>query len=103
MKQFVFLNDKQKLEEFCRNNKIAFLGLFGSHARGEAGPGSDLDLLVDFAQPVSYFDLLGVEEELTRRLHVSVDLLTRNAVSPYVKPYIERDLVTLYERSKRLS
>lgn len=103
MKQFVFLNDKKKLGEFCQKNKIAFLALFGSYARGEAERRSDLDLLVDFTQPVSYFDLLDVEDELERRLHVPVDLLSRNAVSPYVKPYIERDLVTLYERSKRLS
>jgi len=59
--------DKDYLEAFCRRHRIKRLSLFGSALRGELGPDSDIDLLVEFepdARP-SLFDVGGMMHELT--------------------------------------
>lgn len=50
--------------------------MFGSVARGEDGPDSDVDLLVEFAQEASLFDQLGLELELAQILGVCVDVMS---------------------------
>jgi len=68
---------------------VARLGLFGSFVRDEAGPDSDVDLLVDFAVGRKDFDgffaLLDFLEELLGR---DVELLTRPGLSSHVGPHI---------------
>lgn len=69
------------------------LALFGSVARGEAGPRSDLDVLVEFdgaATLDAFMDLRDLLERLTER---RVDLVTDRAVKPLLRPHIERDLI----------
>jgi hypothetical protein len=65
------------------------LGLFGSFVRGEQGPDSDIDLLVEFAPGQKTFDnfmqLAFFLEELFRR---RVELVTPESMSPYFRPYI---------------
>ena len=81
----------------CRQKLSAFhvksLAVFGSVARGEARPDSDIDVLVEFDGPArfdSYMDLKLFLEELLGR---PVDLLTRNGVRPELRPYVEREAV----------
>lgn len=84
-----------------QHNGIAYLGLFGSHARGEASKNSDVDLLVDHLpdSPInSLFDHMGVEELLEELLQQKVDLVTKQSIHPYIKKYVYRDLKALYER-----
>lgn len=50
--------------------------LFGSAARGEDRPGSDIDLLVDFDAESSLFDLIRLTRELEKRLGVHVDVVS---------------------------
>lgn len=74
--------------------------LFGSVARGEARPDSDIDLLVelrelDDAPPIGFFGLLRLERELTSLLGRRVELATR--LKPVVQEEAERDMVVLYE------
>lgn len=60
---------------------VASLALFGSVARNQAGPGSDVDLLVEFARPITLFDLVAVQQYLERCLGVPrVDLVPRDSV-----------------------
>jgi predicted nucleotidyltransferase len=62
---------------------VASLALFGSVARDEAGPGSDVDLLVEFARPITLFDLVAVQQYLERCLGVPhVDVVPRDSVYP---------------------
>ncbi|MBI5016370.1 MAG: nucleotidyltransferase family protein [Deltaproteobacteria bacterium] len=82
----------------CGVRRVA---LFGSFARGEEAPGSDVDILVDLKRPGERPRLglkwFAVEEELGRRLGRDVELVTEASLSPYVRPYVEKDMVTLYE------
>jgi predicted nucleotidyltransferase len=68
---------------------VRSLALFGSVARGEATDKSDVDLLVEFDRPISYFDLFHVEDELRRCLGgAEVDLVLRDAVIDELKATI---------------
>ncbi len=62
---------------------VASLALFGSVARDEAGPDSDVDVLVEFGRPITLFDLVAVQQHLERCLGVRrVDLVPRDSVYP---------------------
>lgn len=75
--------------------------LFGSLARGDEGPASDVDLLVALRPPgqrpplgLRWFEL---EQDLGQLLGREVEMVTEEALSPYIRPYVERDSVVLYE------
>jgi len=72
---------------------IRELGMFGSYARNEQRPYSDLDILVTFGEPVTLFDLVSLENELTNRLGVEVDLVTKDSLKPRVASRVTEDVV----------
>lgn len=65
--------------------------VFGSEARGEARPSSDLDLLVDMADDRSLLDLVGLGQELEDLLGRRVDVLTPASVHPRLRARIMAD------------
>ncbi len=85
------------LIQVCRENDATMVGLFGSAARGEATAGSDIDLVVRFSKPKSLLELVGLERRLSARLNRKVDLLTQDAISPYLRETIMQDLKIIYE------
>lgn len=78
---------KEKIAEFCRCNHIRKLSLFGSFLRGDFGPKSDIDLLVEFetGHTPGLFGLAGMEIELTKLLGRKVDLRTAQDLSRYFR------------------
>jgi predicted nucleotidyltransferase len=79
-------------------NKIS---VFGSFARGDDTPESYIDILLDLKLPgqrpslgLKWFSL---EQELMRVLGREVELVIQSAMSPYTRPYAERDMVLLYD------
>lgn len=99
MNTIEFFADTKAVEAFCKQYDIAYLAVFGSCARGQEKPDSDIDVLVEFKQPVTYFDLLTAEQELSRKVKKKVDLVTKRAISSRIRPYIEHDLIAFYEKS----
>ncbi len=91
--------DVTQLEDICQRNDIVFLGLFGSFARGDFTPESDVDLLVRFSTPKSLLDLARIEREMSERLGRPVDLVTEAALSPYLKERILATVQTIYEKA----
>ncbi|GBE18525.1 nucleotidyltransferase domain protein [archaeon BMS3Abin16] len=73
------------------------IAVFGSYARGEQNPKSDLDLLVEFKDRKSLLDLVGMEMDLTDTLGTKVELLTEKSISPYLIGKIKKEAVVLYE------
>lgn len=92
------LLNKRKLERFCRDNDITYLGLFGSYARGEERKDSDIDILVDFSETKSLFEIADTQIFLEENTGKSVDLVLKDCIKPELKPYINKDLITLYEK-----
>mgnify|MGYP002777753122 CR=1 FL=1 len=74
------------------------VGVFGSYARGEEKPTSDLDILVhlDYSLRPSLFDLARIQENLSGALGIPVDLVTDRALSPHMKPYVQRDISYIF-------
>jgi len=68
------------------------IGVFGSYARGEERADSDLDLLVWFSEQHSLLGLIRMERELSELLGVKIDLLTEQAISPYLIDRIRKEL-----------
>ena len=68
------------------------IGLFGSYAHGTAESGSDVDIIVEMAEPTfdHYMDLKFYLEEL---FGTNVDLVLADTIKPRLKPYIDRDLI----------
>ena len=74
---------------------VTRLALFGSVARGTASAGSDVDLLVDFDGPATSSRYFGVQFYLEDLLGCPVDLVTVKALRPRLRPFVERDAVTI--------
>jgi len=72
---------------------VRSLDLFGSVARGEAGPQSDVDLLVDFDKAVGLFHFFRVQRRLEEMLGCRVDLVMRDAVKPQLRERIFAEAV----------
>jgi uncharacterized protein len=75
-----------------QNYPINKLGLFGSYARNQAVESSDIDILVEFSQPVG-FEFIDLAAELEELLHHKVDLVSRKGIKTALWPYIEKDLI----------
>jgi predicted nucleotidyltransferase len=76
-----------------RSFGVRRIGLFGSVLRGEAGPKSDVDILVEFDEGHATFDnLMGLHEFLTQILKRKVDLVTMGGLSPYIGPHILKEV-----------
>jgi hypothetical protein len=72
---------------------IQELALFGSMARDEAGPDSDVDVLVTFDGRTHFRAFMGLQFELEAIFGTRVDLVTPRAMKPALRPHIERDLI----------
>jgi predicted nucleotidyltransferase len=72
------------------------IGIFGSYARGENSDSSDIDILVNFKDNVSLFDLGGMKYDLTQLLNRQVDIVLERSVNDKIRKYIYDDLMIIY-------
>ena len=82
---------RQSQEELRTTYGVRSLRVFGSVARNEAAAGSDVDLLVDFAQSPGFDGYMDLKFRLEELLGCRVDLVMRKALKPYAVPTIERE------------
>ncbi|MEK7400395.1 MAG: nucleotidyltransferase family protein [Candidatus Poribacteria bacterium] len=87
--QTIIDNNKQILIERFKINQI---GIFGSYARGEQTPESDIDILVDFSE-IPGLEFVNLAKLLERLLDEKVDLVSRGAIRPDRWKYIEEDII----------
>jgi predicted nucleotidyltransferase len=88
-----------EIAELCRRYRIKELSIFGSASRGETGPDSDIDLLVEFL-PGASISLLGhfaAERELSEILRCKVDLVSKRALREPLRKEIIPQARLLYE------
>lgn len=81
---------------------ISRLAVFGSTVRGETTKTSDLDLLIRLKPSnqrptLGLFKLMEIEENLKKKLGREVDLVTEDSLSPYIRPYVDKEKVIIYE------
>jgi predicted nucleotidyltransferase len=77
--------------DILRKLSVRKIGLFGSFARGEQRRRSDIDFLVEFEKPTfdNFMDLVFSLEKL---LGKKVDIVTQGSLSPYIRPYVEKEV-----------
>ena len=92
--------NRERLVTLCEEHKVERLRIFGSAARGEERPDSDIDLLVDFSVPVGFFELIELEEQLAEFFGRSVDLLTERGLSPYLRDSILSQTQVLFDAAQ---
>lgn len=88
---------QKDIAKIAKANHVSYLALFGSYARGEQTKTSDIDFLVKFNKPIDLLDLIHTEHQFEDALGKKVDLITKDGLSKYIKPYIQNDLTTIYE------
>ncbi|AKG92150.1 putative nucleotidyltransferase [Geoglobus ahangari] len=84
---------KKHRDEIKREFKAEIIGVFGSYARGEGKPDSDIDILVRFMEGATVFDLVGLAEYLEEKLGVRVDIVSERALRPELKDRILKEVV----------
>ncbi len=75
--------------------KVKTLGVFGSYVRGEQKKSSDLDILVEFAEPVGLFEYMELEEFLEKNTGVKVDLVSKKALKPRIGKHILEEVINI--------
>ncbi len=90
-----------QLIPYFQNQPVKRAYLFGSVARGEQTADSDIDILVelDYEQGADFYQFLTMQEQLTSLLHRPVDLVSANGLSPFIKPFIDREKQLIYEKA----
>lgn len=89
--------DRVRLDALCRRFGVARLDVFGSVARGEAGPGSDVDLLYELAQGRSLgWEIEDLSQDLADLFGRPVDLVSRTALHPLIRDQVLADAEPFY-------
>ncbi len=87
--QELLKREKASLEE---KYNISKLGIFGSYIRGEQKESSDLDILIEYKGKVSFFDILHLEEELTKLAGIKVDLVLKSGLKKFMGQQIMKEV-----------
>jgi uncharacterized protein len=90
--------DEGALAELCRRYHVVELSVFGSAARGNMRPDSDIDLLVEFLPQaeVDLFDHAGLMLDLADLLGQRVDLVSKNGLKPMIRASVLEEARLLY-------
>ena len=87
-----------KLRATCHDKNIDMLGVFGSVARGEDTPNSDVDLLVRLGKPLGFVEFIALEDTFKEIFGRNVDLATESSLHPLIRKNVLADLQVIYEK-----
>src|SRR4030043_651873 len=87
------------LQNYFKDKPIFKAFVFGSFARGDADKNSDYDILVelDYSKKIG-MEFIQMQIDLADLLKKNVDLVSDKALSRYVRPFVDRDKILIYER-----
>ena len=89
--------DRDRLKQLCREFGVERLRVFGSAARGDERPESDVDLIADFRDAKGFFELVDLEDRLSEVFGRPVDLLTEGGISPHMRDAILANAAVLFD------
>lgn len=84
---------KEHRSEFIDQYQVKSLSLFGSMARNDAREDSDVDLLVEFTNPVGLFQFIGLQQRLESLLGGKVDLGTPRSLKPRIRDEVLQEAI----------
>ena len=87
------------IQEYFKDKPVFKAFIFGSYARGDAGSKSDYDILVelDYSKKIG-FEFIQMQIDLVNLLKTDVDLVSDRSLSKYIRPYVDKDKILIYER-----
>jgi len=90
--------EQDRLVELCRQYRVRELSVFGSVARGEMRPASDVDILVEFlpGAEIDLVDFAGLMLELSKLVGRKVDLVSKNGLKPLIRSSVLAEARLLY-------
>ena len=90
--------DIQTIKDYFQDKPVLRSFLFGSYSRNEALEDSDIDILVelDYSKHIG-FGFVNMKLDLEEKLQMKIDLVSSNAVSKYILPFINKDKQLIYE------
>ncbi len=103
MSEFVCVDLPQdRIREYCASQPILSLSVFGSAARNELTPESDIDLLVEYepGASVGLFTMSGHRLDLIEIVGREVDLATPNSLSPYIRQAVLESAKLIYAKAR---
>jgi predicted nucleotidyltransferase len=86
----------EKIAQALKEQGATKVAIFGSYARGEERPESDIDVIVEFSERKSLLELVKIERELSETLGIKVDLLTEKSISPYLIDIVRQQMEVIY-------
>ncbi|HCF63974.1 MAG TPA: nucleotidyltransferase domain-containing protein [Ferruginibacter sp.] len=91
--------DIKAIREYFKDKPVLKAFLFGSFSRGEALKNSDVDILVelDYSKHIG-LGFVNMKLDLEEKLHKKVDLISSNAISKHILPFINTDKKLIYEK-----
>jgi hypothetical protein len=75
--------------------KVETIAIFGSYSRGEQTRKSDLDIIVTFSEPIGLYKFIEVEQFISEKLAVKVDLVQKGALLPVIKDQILNETINI--------
>jgi predicted nucleotidyltransferase len=88
------------LEKFCKNSGIRWMALFGSAVRGELKPDSDIDVLVEFNEPVGLFEIVRIEDKLSQFFGGrKVDLVVKQGLDEFIRDQVLSGCEVIYGKA----
>jgi predicted nucleotidyltransferase len=95
MDQDLIIATLRRHEQELHRQGVAHAGLFGSVARGDARPDSDIDILIDLEPDarLSVFDYVGLKEYIAGLFETPVDVVNREGLKPRLKPAVLADVL----------
>ena len=89
--------DSNGLGRLCKEHGVRRLRIFGSAARGEERPDSDVDLIVEFDRPTGFIELLRFERLLSDFFARPVDLVTEQGLDPFIRKSVVMSAAVLFD------
>ncbi|MCX7046669.1 MAG: nucleotidyltransferase family protein [Candidatus Sumerlaeota bacterium] len=86
---------RQRILDIAANHGGREIRLFGSVARGESGPKSDVDLLINLSPGRSLLDMVAIKQDLEDYLGYEVHVVTEASLSPYLRERVLREAASL--------
>ena len=86
---------KAEIYRIARKHNAEKVYVFGSCARKEETPGSDVDLLVEFNRSATLFDQMDIQDEVQSLLNCKVDVVSKRGLHPYIERRVLAEAVPL--------
>lgn len=86
---------KAEIYRIAKRHNAEKVYVFGSCARKEETPGSDIDLLVEFMPDATLFDQVHIQDEIEALLNCKVDVVSKRGLHPYIRANVLAEAVAL--------